>query len=459
MSTTLKLPKINEQHTDPNAKMAAALRRFFDAPTADGWVRLEVQATTSDLLRWLRQQPQAQKVYWSDRLDTVEVVGVGVAYLVRHPSWEIVDQSMQQLFDQMHAVISADYPHMRFYGGLRFDPTCADESIWERYGDYHFTLPRFELLKTGDETYFACNFHADESAERILRELNYLRFDDPALDETVPKPLHRVDYPDRKRWNYNINAALDAFERGDAHKVVMARKVTVDADADMEPMQILQMLQKVTPASFHFCYQIDDNQGYIGASPERLYQREGVNVFSDALAGTRKRGATPEEDQALEDDLFYSKKERHEHQLVLDSIVDEFEELCDDVQVAGTTHVLKLAQLQHLYNRVEGRLTEGVGDADIMSLLHPTPAVGGFPREVALRMLRELEPFERGWYAGPVGWVGRDSAEFCVAIRSGLVHGNKLTVYSGAGIVPGSTPEQEWDEIENKLLNFRKALL
>lgn len=455
MTTVVALPK---QMTQVEA-MASALRTFFAAPTADGWVRLEVASDPIELLEWVRRQPQAQKVYWSDRGDREEVAAVGVAYWVTQPSWQIVGRSIRTIFDEMQAVISADYPLMRFYGGLRFDPTCADESIWERYGDYHFTLPRFELIDTGPETLFACNFHADESLPRILRELTQLRFDDAPIDERIPKPLHRHDYPDRAQWDYNINTALDAFARGDAHKVVMARKVTVDADMEMEPTQILQMLQRVTPGAFHFCYQIDDNQGYIGASPERLYRRDGNVVFSDALAGTRKRGATLEEDQALEDDLFYSEKERHEHQLVLDSIVDELGELCDVVQTAGATRVIKLANVQHLYNEVEGTLTEGMNDADVMSLLHPTPAVGGFPRGVALQMLRELEPFERGWYAAPVGWIGRDSAEFCVAIRSGLVHGNQLTVYSGAGIVPGSTPEQEWNEIENKLLNFRKALL
>lgn len=422
-------------------------------------MRLEVEAERRDLLRWLRQQPHAQKVYWSDRRDVAEVAGVGVAHLVQQPSWQVVGQTIEQIFGKMQDVISPEHPNMRFYGGLRFDPSCAIEAIWEKYGDYHFMLPRFELLDTGKQFLLACNFHVDESAERIMRELHNLRFDNPRVDETIPKPLKRVDFPDRNRWNFNINVALDAFERGDAHKIVLARKVTVDADMELDPTQILAMLRKVTPASFHFCYQIDDNHGYIGASPERLYRRDGARVFSEALAGTRKRGATPEEDQALEDDLFYSEKERHEHQLVLDSIVDEFRQLCDAVEIEGATRVLKLAQLQHLYNRVNGRLSSGVTDADIMGLLHPTPAVGGFPREVALRMLRELEPFERGWYAGPVGWVGKDSAEFCVAIRTGLVHGDRLTVYSGAGIVPGSTAEREWDEIENKLLNFRRALL
>ncbi len=119
---------------------------------------------------------------------------------------------------------------------------------------------------------------------------------------------------------------------------------------------------------------------------------------------------------------------------------------------------MKLTRRQHLWTPIEGHLHVHVDDADLLSRLHPTSAVGGEPTTEALRYIAELEPFDRGWYAGPLGWIARDSAEFAVAIRSGLVDGARLALYSGAGIVPGSTPQSEWDEIENKISDFVNVL-
>jgi menaquinone-specific isochorismate synthase len=116
--------------------------------------------------------------------------------------------------------------------------------------------------------------------------------------------------------------------------------------------------------------------------------------------------------------------------------------------------VLKLHQCQHLRTHIEGILEQDNTDADLLRTLHPTPAVGGLPKEGAVRWIAEAEPFDRGWFAGPVGWIGGDSAEFAVGIRSGLVSDTTLSLYAGAGIVPGSEAEQEWAEIENKLSPF-----
>ena len=112
----------------------------------------------------------------------------------------------------------------------------------------------------------------------------------------------------------------------------------------------------------------------------------------------------------------------------------------------------------HLFSRVVGQLKDGVGDGQLIKRLHPTPAVGGYPTENALAEIERLEPFERGWYAGPVGWVSAEAAEFAVAIRSGMLERNSLSLYSGAGIVPGSTPQLEWEEIEHKIGDFLEII-
>ncbi len=426
--------------------------RLRDAIVAQGrkggeFVRVEVAVERRDVVNWVRGQGFADKVYWSDRADMVEMGGVGVAREIRATE---IDRGI---------IETVQASGLRWFGGLRFDANGAVDPIWEKFGGMHFWLPRFELGQDGERGWLACHVSADDDLDAVLEEVRRLRFEEVCLNEVVPRPLTRVDVPDEVRWGENVTAVLGAFERGEADKVVLARKVTVPASGDLEPMLVLKKLMAVAPQSFHFCFQVGEFEGFVGASPERLYRRRGAVIESEALAGTRKRGVSAADDVRLERELLESAKERHEQELVLRMVVREFEELCDDVETDGATRVLKLAQLQHLYNRVSGVLRPGVTDGEIMGALHPTPAVGGRPREVAMRLIEELEPFDRGWYTGAVGWICGDEAEFAVAIRCALVEGDRLHAFSGAGIVRGSVAGAEWDEIENKLLNFRRALV
>ena len=142
-----------------------------------------------------------------------------------------------------------------------------------------------------------------------------------------------------------------------------------------------------------------------------------------------------------------------------DSIRGAFQALCKEVREEEEVSIVRLRDCQHLVRRFEGILADGKTESDILETLHPSPAVGGCPVKAALEWIEREEPFDRGWYAGPVGWVGYDSSEFAVGIRSGLIDGNTLSLYAGAGIVPGSDAEREWAEIESKLETFSRMLM
>jgi isochorismate synthase EntC len=160
----------------------------------------------------------------------------------------------------------------------------------------------------------------------------------------------------------------------------------------------------------------------------------------------------------LAEHLLSSPKDRLEHYYVVEDMLRCLDRLCDRLDAGASPHVLELATLQHLMTRARGHLKSGTTTGDILATLHPSPAVGGSPRDAALAAIRELEPNSRGWYAGPVGWYARDQAEFAVAIRSALLTENEMCVFAGAGIVQGSTPDDEWQETENKALAFLNAL-
>jgi menaquinone-specific isochorismate synthase len=156
--------------------------------------------------------------------------------------------------------------------------------------------------------------------------------------------------------------------------------------------------------------------------------------------------------------LLTSGKERREHAFVQQAIQSSLEALCTRVESPDAPSELLLTRGRHLHARLTGTLRPDVTAVELLDALHPTPAVGGVPGDAALTAIRDQEPFDRGWYAGPVGWVGADAAEFSVAIRSGLVEPTRLALFSGAGIVDGSVPEREWDEIEQKLGDFAAVL-
>ena len=120
--------------------------------------------------------------------------------------------------------------------------------------------------------------------------------------------------------------------------------------------------------------------------------------------------------------------------------------------------VLKTPTVQHLYHTFRGKLIEGIDDHALIKALHPTPAVGGMPREMALKEIEKREHFDRGWYGAPVGWVSPEEAHHLVGIRSGLIDSNMLRLFSGTGIVLGSIPSKEWDELEQKIQQYMKKL-
>jgi menaquinone-specific isochorismate synthase len=264
--------------------------------------------------------------------------------------------------------------------------------------------------------------------------------------------LTRWDQPNFNGWAEAVDRALQEFQSGPLEKVVLARKSCLELTETITPFALVEILAGGAPACFHFCLQPTAKSGaFLGASPELLFRREATRLESEAVAGTRPRSLDTVEDERLESQLLKMSKEQLEHRLVVDSLANTFRELCADFSQDSSPSVLKLSRVQHLRTAFSGQLNDGVGDDSILRAFHPTPATCGSPCTVAARFISDNEPFDRGWYAGPLGFVSRDEAEFAVAIRSMLWLGRKTHVYAGAGIVDGSESEREWNELEDKI--------
>jgi menaquinone-specific isochorismate synthase len=316
------------------------------------------------------------------------------------------------------------------------------------------------LHRLSEGALLVCNLVIPRDAKRGEEAIEEIRRLSPprAASGALPEALLRTDSPGWSDWEAGIEHALSEFSVGNLGKVVLARRAGLEFGEVLDPLQLAADLKAGTPGCFRFYVQPEAGMAFLGASPERLFRRDGRSILSEAVAGTRPRGASEADDADLREELMSSKKDLSEHAYVVSAIRDSLGGLCEDLDIEEHVSEMKLARGRHLVSKIRGTLREGVSDAELLKGLHPTPAVGGHPKDRALRTIRELEPFDRGWYAGPVGWIGSDAAEFAVGIRSGLARGRTLALFSGAGIVSGSVPEEEWAEIEQKIGDFTGIL-
>jgi menaquinone-specific isochorismate synthase len=471
METTLKQ---DSTYTLEQAKsvMANKLKKLLDGHSASAHesdrpiiLRVRIRVEPVSLLQWLAVQRTFPVVYWSDRQKRFEVAGIGAADMVA--SKHGINYAF--VCDRLSTILNTSNENLRYYGGFRFAESNKDcrDGRWKSFGSYRFILPRLELYREPDQTFLACNVILGDKTSDVTEIFSALEGVAFSTEVIETEPLHviaRYDNPDKKDWAKIVHAVLESIQSGELQKLVLAKRTTFEFSEPLHALNLIEKLKTATPNCYHFWFQFegsqDDSIAFIGASPERLYYRSGAEIRSEAVAGTRARGHSEGMDQVLEQELIASDKERREHEYVVQGIREAFEQIRCSVRNNGVS-VMKLANLQHLVTRFEGELADGTSDADLLQWLHPTPAVGGYPVDRALAKIRgmtSLEPFDRGWYAGPVGWIGRNEAEFAVGIRSGLVEHNRLHLYAGAGIVRGSTPESEWREIENKVNTFIKVL-
>ena len=429
-----------------------------DSPNGhDCIVRVEVTIPRADALTWLRaQQAHPVRTFWSDRDGAEEVAGVGVADVVAraHPG------GVEPLFRRLHRRLAPGNTGPRYFGGVRFNHRSAPDAAWRTFGTYRFVLPRFELTNRGTDSgsVLACQWLRSEAdVEALVKEAHTLAFR-PMANGTEAVATRRTHLPDRTEWGNAVARTLESVAEGSVDKLVLARKSTFGFNRELDPLACLQTLRPWTARCYRFCFVPAAGWAFLGVSPERLYRRDGTRIRCEAMAGTRVRGDRASLDRRLERCLMDSEKERREHDYVVRGLQENLADLCRSLTDGTGVSVVKLRQCQHLVRAFRGVLRAGVGDADLVKALHPTPAVGGYPSQRAVRHIEEAEAFDRGWYAGPVGWVGRDAAEFAVAIRSGLVEGSTLSVFAGAGIVSGSDPASEWLELDCKMSHFTGAL-
>lgn len=254
----------------------------------------------------------------------------------------------------------------------------------------------------------------------------------------LPRCLERKDTPTYEKWWHLVQDACLKINDGLFRKVVLARQTTLTFDGTVDPLELLKGLMTFGDQTSLFMVQLSPEITFLGASPEKLFRRLDRRILTEALAGTI---CCTEK---------WSPKEFSEVEAVRLFLKNQLDACCTDLQF-GSTEERPFGNLRHLYQKLDGMLKAKISDKMLIAKLHPTPALGGLPRESILSYLRSVEPIERGWYGAPIGLVSEKETDLAIAIRSMVVCKNQIHLFAGAGIVKGSTPEKEWEELDRKI--------
>ncbi|MBI5273149.1 MAG: isochorismate synthase [Chlamydiia bacterium] len=272
---------------------------------------------------------------------------------------------------------------------------------------------------------------------------------------TLPPPaiatvLSEHYLPDFHGWSQKVKIALSKK----LEKVVLARCHVVELKDTPDPFALLATLKAKTDNTYAFCLSQED-KAFFGVSPERLFLRQGTTLYSEALAGTRRRGKNREEDLSLQQELLASPKDLREIAPVQRFLQEILTPFCALPPLFSPLSTYQTQTVQHLYTQCFCHLKADISDQTILDHMHPTPALCGAPTKSALALIHELEPFSRGLYGGLIGWSAPHGSEWAVGIRSCFLEGKTAYVYAGTGIVEGSNPEEEWKELNLKESPFK----
>ncbi|MDH5590999.1 MAG: isochorismate synthase [Gemmatimonadota bacterium] len=355
----------------------------------------------------------------------------------------------------------------RFYGGFSFREGHASGDVWEAFPSALFHLPEWELVGGRDGGVrlrgwaLAAPGRESEVEARLADDLVVLRGEVVSfVDAADPvRAEGRGIETDRGAWEAAVSETLDAIHAGRISKAVLARTLDVSITTGVDPVRVAMALWDANRGTHVFLFEPEAGHAILGAAPETVATIEAGMFHATAVAGSIRRGDDDEEQRRLADRLLSSEKDRSEQRIALDDMVARLTPVCGAVEVAPEPHVLTLARIQHLETHIRAPVTPGTDVLAVLSLLHPTPAVCGLPRDEALLFLAEEEPFRRGWYAGPVGWFDTEgNGVFAPALRMGVMQGERWRLFAGAGIVEGSVPYLEWEETRIKFEPVLRAL-
>jgi menaquinone-specific isochorismate synthase len=423
---------------------------------------------------FLRQAEGRPRFFWQGARESELYAGFGTA--VQLMAWgenrfDEIRQKAALLFEQAKILGEHSAPILpRLFGGFSFRDDFTPDNTWAVFHPAHFILPHYQLVQKDGGSWLTINTLVAESEplseiDSVLREALQARYQSLLQNAPVKADNHaginfEIRYPmPFETWVDLVDRAVMEMPASKLNKVVLARVCELKSRSRIDVCRAISFLNDNFPDCTRFLFEPRSYHAFYGATPETLVKLEDSEFSTMALAGSMPRGRTDEADDALARNLFNSSKERHEHQLVVDSIRRRLEPIAAHLNVPAEPEVYKLSYIQHLLTPVSAGLRKRSGILPLVQLLHPTPAMGGSPRDLAMDFIVKNEPVPRGWYAAPVGWFDTQmNGHFAVAIRSAVAQERRVWCYAGAGIVSESQPDVEWTETDLKFRPMLRAL-
>ncbi|EMM8459691.1 isochorismate synthase MenF [Citrobacter freundii] len=390
-----------------------------------------------DALGWLASQPVWPQFYWQQRNGDEEAAVLGA--VAAFSSLESAQQFLHQ---------HDNHPDLRIWGLNAFEPQRGN-----------LLLPRLEWRRCAGVASLRLHLYSDVSLrEDAAHAIAFIS----SLAPVKPLPALRLNltgeqnWPDKAGWTNLIKLATQTIAGEDLDKVVLARATDLQFSQSVNAAAVMASSRRLNLKCYHFFMAFSADSAFLGSSPERLYRRRDTALRTEALAGTVANH--PEDHRAwqLGEWLMKDDKNQRENMLVVEDICQRLQGCTQTLDVLPP-QVLRLRKVQHLRRCIWTELNQA-DDTLCLMQLQPTAAVAGIPRELAREFIQQNEPFEREWYAGSAGYLSRHQSEFCVSLRSAKISANVVRLYAGAGIVRGSDPEQEWQEIDNKAAGLRTLL-
>ena len=253
----------------------------------------------------------------------------------------------------------------------------------------------------------------------------------PTTPFSYPKLISQTESPSFEEWTKIIHK----FKASKIPKVVLARKTTLTFKNPVSPISLLHFLKKRSPNAFTFAILLSPNHAFVGATPEKLFSRKGKHLETEALAGTA---------------THFGPKEHQEFRYVKETLTQQLQTICKPFNTSNEVFIKKAGNVSHLHYPFSVELHSPLSNTKLIQFLHPTPAIGGYPRDEALSFIYEHEPFDRGWYAGTLSIDSEEEAHTYVTIRSCMIENNQMYIFTGAGITQDSDPKKEWEELNLK---------
>jgi menaquinone-specific isochorismate synthase len=446
--------------------------KFDEKPNAPGQlVSYSCPCPGLTVDRFLKLSQGMERFYWES--DDLALAAFGVT--AELTAWgagrfQAIQQKTRQLFtDSLIDNGGNLWARPRLFGGFSFTDDFVPDNTWSIYTPAYFVLPHYQLAQLNGETWLTINatLQPDEKPDDVLpqlREALEVRYK-MLLNATLPtSTLHGnpidVKYPmPYETWERIITEATTRVKASELDKVVLSRVCEIRFAERVHVNSALEYLGEKYADCYRFLFEPRPYHAFFGATPELLAKVEGHTIETMGLAGSIRRGTSYQEDLDLANHLLNDPKERTEHALVVQAIRDNLSRLTDDLTIPDGPQVYRLSNIQHLYTPIKGHLIQAEGILSIVEMLHPTPALGGAPRDRAMDFIRQAEPVPRGWYAAPVGWIDSSlDGMFGVAIRSAVSEDRRVWLYAGAGIVGDSISQKEWDETALKFKPMLNAL-